>query len=209
MKALRFVGLAVSLFAGAASANIPSRLTVVVFDHAHVPHTVLTSAAHEGQRALRVAGVETDWILCNPVAGCSVPERFIQIKILPHPLPTTPISAYGLASATACTATEHCAASHVFYDRVLRFSDDTGASADLTLAYVMLHEIGHVMGLSHRPGGIMTAAFTSRDLHRASTGWLTFADEDTAALRTIAARSYINADPRHIRLTGWRGDSAE
>jgi hypothetical protein len=209
MKALRFVAFAVSLFASVASANIPNRLTVVIFDHAHVPHTVLTAAAHEGQRAFRSAGVETDWILCNPVAGCSVPERFIQIKILSHPLPTTPISAYGLASATACTATEHCAASHVFYDRVLRFSDDTGSTADLTLAYVMLHEIGHVMGLSHRPGGIMTAAFTAHDLHRAATGWFTFADEDISALRTTVVRSYANSEPRHIHLTGWQGELSE
>ena len=209
MKTLCVVALAVSLFASAASAHIPNRLTVVIFDHAHVPHAVLASAAHEGQRAFRTAGLETDWILCNPVEGCYVPERFIQIKILPHPLPTTPISTYGLASASICTATEHCAASHVFYDRVLRFADDASSAPDLTLAYVMVHEIGHVMGLSHRPGGIMTTSFTHQDLRRAATGWFTFADEDAIELRTVAAHSYSGSESRHIRVVGWRGDLAE
>ncbi len=162
MRALRLAALFVWMLLGAAASTIPNRLTVVVFDYASVPRSVMVSAVQQARRAFRAAGVETEWILCNPVEGCYVPERFVQVKILSRPLRTAPVSAYSLGSTVTCTATEHCAASYVFYNRVLTFSEDASSPHDTSLAYVMVHEIGHLLGLGHRPGGIMTMAFTAR-----------------------------------------------
>jgi len=210
MRALRLAALLVWMLIGAAASTIPNRLTVVIFDYAGVPRTVVLSAAKAGRRAFRAAGVETEWILCNPVEGCYVPERFVQVKILSRPLRTTPVSAYSLGSTITCTATEHCAASYVFYDRILAFADDVSSTNDVALAYVMVHEIGHVLGLGHRPGGIMTAALTAHDLQKAASGWLNFGDDDARAIRAVVAGSQGTREPaRHIKLTGWRGEYAE
>lgn len=210
MRVSRVAALAVLVVAGAAGSNFPSRLTVVVFDYTRVPHERLISAIRASQHAFGAAGVETEWILCNSVEGCYVPERFVQVKILSRALKSTPVSSHALGSTETCTATEHCAASYVFYDRVLSFADAACSPADLTLGYVMAHEIGHLMGLGHRPGGIMTAAFTSHDLHRAATGWLGFAEDDARELRSAVAQSHQASEPpRHIKLLPWRGIAAE
>ena len=209
MSALRVATIAGWLIAGAAASNIQERLTVVIFDYAGVSRKVLLSAANEGRHAFGSAGVETEWILCDPVAGCSVPERFVQVKILSRPLEATPVSPQGLASTRTCTATEHCAASYIFFDRVAAFADDVHSPTDLTLAYVMVHEIGHLMGLGHRPGGIMTASFSSHDLRNAAVGWLCFAKDDARELRSAVRSQMANLPARHIKVPGWRGEVSE
>jgi hypothetical protein len=207
MKALKSAAVAVWMATGAAAVTVPDSLTVVIFDYAGIPRRVLVSAAREGRRAFRAAGVETNWILCGPRQSCYVPERFVQVKILPRALKSTPVSTEGLASTTMCSTTEHCAASYVFYDRVLAFAGDVCSPADVTLGYVMAHEIGHLMGLGHRPGGIMEAGFTARDLHKAAAGWLSFAPEDARDLRAAVARPQRASEPaRHIKLPASQGE---
>jgi hypothetical protein len=195
---------------GAAGVTVPDSLTVVIFDYAGTPRRVLASAAKEARQAFRAAGVETDWILCGAVQGCYVPERFLQVKILPRPIPNTPVSHQGLATTTMCPIADRCAASYVFYDRILTFADNVGSPVDVALGYVMAHEIGHLMGLGHRPGGIMNAGFTSRNLHDAETGWLTFAQEDATELRAAAARSQSASEAaREIKTSARRAGVAE
>jgi hypothetical protein len=210
MRALRFAAMGFWIAVGAVGATLPEKLTVVIFDYAHISPRLVLSAASEGRRAFRTAGVESDWILCNPVEGCYVPERFVQVKILPKPIASTPVSLRGLGATTTCTATEHCSASYVFYNRVLAFADDASSPTDLALGYVMVHEIGHLMGLGHSPRGIMTAAFTSRDLRNAAAGWLCFEGDDARELRAAVERSQKASDTaHHIKLAGWHGEAAE
>jgi len=120
------------------------------------------------------------------------------------------VSSSVLGSTITCGDTEYCAASYIFNDRVLAFADESGSPPDLTLGYVMAHEIGHLMGLGHRPGGIMTAAFSRQDLHRAASGSLTFAPDDARELRQAVAQSQgVGDTPRRIQLAGWRPGLAE
>jgi hypothetical protein len=109
-----------------------------------------------------------------------------------------------------CSTTDRCAASYLFYDRILLFAGEAGAPLDVTLGYAMAHKVGHPMCLGHRPGGIMNAGFTSRDLHKAANGWLTFARDDARDLRAALVRPPRPSEPaRHIKLSGRRGETAE
>lgn len=209
MRALKLAALGAWIVTEAAALTGPDTLTVVVFDYADTPHQFLVSAAKEGRRLFRSAGIETAWIFCSPMEICYVPDRFVEVKILPRAIRSTPVSAHGLAATTTCPASQ-CSESYVFYDRVLAFSEDTSSPPALTLAYVMAHEIGHLMGLGHRPGGVMTKGFTSHDLLRAASGSLSFAEEDARELRAAAELLHMpGAPPRHIKLSASRGAVAE
>jgi hypothetical protein len=197
------------MLAAAARAAVPDSLTVVAFDFA-VSQKLPLSAANEARRAFRAAGVKTEWIVCDARQGCDVPERFVQMKILSQPLPNTPVSLHGLGATATCTVTEYCAASYIFYDRIMTFAATAGSSPDLTLGYAMAHEIGHMLGLGHRPGGIMTASLTSHDLRMAAVGWLSFAQEDARELRAAVSRSQMSGLPeRRIKLVASRGITSE
>jgi hypothetical protein len=177
----------------------------VVFDYAGVPPKVLASAATTGRRAFRTAGVETQWILCSSTQTCYVPERFVKVRILPRPAASTPVSSDGLGSTIICPHSEDCNVSFVFYDRVIGFAEDASSPLDITLGYVMVHEIGHLMGLGHTPGGIMTAGFTAHDLHSAATGWLSFSEDDARALRAAVSRTQRASTPeRPAWVSTWR-----
>jgi hypothetical protein len=210
MRTLRGAAIALWIVLGAGASTPTSSLTVVVFDYARRPRELVVSAAREARRVFRIAGVETEWIFCHPTEGCYVPEKFVQVKILARPVKSMTVSPQVMGSTITCGDTEYCAASYIFCDRVLAFADDNGSAADLTLGYVMAHEIGHLLGLGHRPGGVMTASFSSKDMRKAASGWLTFAHDDALELRHAVAQSQLVSDTaRHIKLAGWRTDAAE
>ncbi len=183
MRALKLAALFAWMLIGAAASPIPARLTVVIFDYANVPRTVPSRGQAGAPRvSAGGSGDRMDPLQSRRRLLCTGALRAGQDPVV-RPLRTTPVSAYSLGSTITCNATEHCAASYVFYNRILTFSDDTSSPQDISLAYVMVHEIGHL----HGPGapsqrGIMTTAFTAHDLHQAASGWFDFADDDAREL---------------------------
>lgn len=205
MRTPKVASIALLTVTWAGALSIPHSLAVVVFDYAGVQPGVLASAATTGRRAFRTAGVETQWILCSSRQSCYLPDRFVKVRILERPAAGAPVSSDSLGSTTICPDIDDCNVSFIFYDRVQDFADDASSPLDLALGYVMVHEIGHLMGLGHTPGGIMTAAFSAHDLHAAATGWLGFAAEDARKLRAAVARSQkASAPEKPTWVSAWR-----
>ena len=188
MKTLKMAAT-VWMVAGTACYPAPQKLTVVVLDYAGAPTPVLASAAREADAAFQAAGVQTDWAVCqvsaDPNRHCLLPppDTFLRVMILPAPAKGAPVSHNGLAYAHECAPTEGCIVAYVFYRQVLAYAQNDGRPVAVTLACVMAHEIGHLMGMEHSSAGIMKAHFDRRDLPDAEIGRLRFSVGDAERLR--------------------------
>ena len=155
-------------------------LTVALYDYSGMPRWELLSAAKEAREALRTAGVETEWILCP---GCVLPASgtYAVVKIVPTRRGIAPQGSEALGLAVPCPAARHCATSWVFYGPIQEFAKSTRQPVDSVLGYVMVHEMGHLMGSGH-PSGIMKAGLGKGDLMDAER-CLRFRADDARMIR--------------------------
>jgi Matrixin len=179
--------------AGAVCYGASNRLEVVVFNGAGAPHWVLAKAAEEARRTFAAAGVETAWTICespdgsNQDCALSPAGTYVQVRIVPEAPQGRLLSRDALGYAAGCPPTEGCFISWVFYHRVLAYADHTDQLDTMTLACVMAHEIGHLMGMGHSLHGIMKAQFSWHDLLDARQARFRFSEDDAKELRAAVA----------------------
>jgi hypothetical protein len=169
------------------------KLTVVIFDYAETPGPTLRAAAETAREAFRMAGVETEWSICrvskNPQEHCALPPAgtYVQAKVVPPALEGGPRTREALGYATKCPAAQRCATSYAFYRPVKTLAESSGREVWVALAFVMAHEVGHLLGMGHSPSGIMKAGLTRRDIQDAAAGRLRFIEGDARMLRAAVA----------------------
>jgi hypothetical protein len=154
-----------SATAAAAESHDQPPVEVRVYDYASVPVDVLDRAQNEVRHLYGRIGVDTTWLQTRPQSPRPENAALEQdvrstdvIVILLNASMTTlmapPADVVGMA---ATTPTAHGHIAYVFYDRLQTDPLQSDASKVAALAFVMAHEIGHLLlpyG-SHSDAGVM------------------------------------------------------
>jgi plasmid stabilization system protein ParE len=183
-------GLSLIVQAGLAGAEeLPLKITISVYNDAHVESEMLVQAEQEVTRIYRKIGVET-WWLPQPVPA-EKPDIVLNIvarATADHP------GAGSKSLGLVPDAKRNRDLAYVFYDRVEEVSHEQvlavarkkvyrWATTAQILGYAMAHEMGHLLGLSHSAIGIMRDGWRWTDLVDAAYGDLTFTPQQASVIR--------------------------
>ena len=177
MKSQTWKATAVLISTASVCLGARDRLTVEVRDHAGLPKDVLSGALDTVGATMHRVGIDTVWSVCPSTHGivdCPeplAPSSGLCVRVIiaarsAHPLAGAPIDQGGFAFSGEVALGQPRA--WVFYPMVQWMAHATSRSTALVLAGVLIHEIGHVLGLKHHSTGIMQPALKPRDLDELS-----------------------------------------
>jgi hypothetical protein len=176
-----------------------AKLTLRVYNYAHVNAVSLASSERVAAEAFENLGVELAWVDCpvpkthsRAYSACQsdVGPIDLVLRILPRHM-AIKLAARGdsLGSAQTCSEREPACELSVFYSRVDDLAVE-GYREDRILGYAIAHEVAHVLlGPGHSEVGIMRGEWTRNDLQRISWGLLLdFTSDQSKQLRYAVLR---------------------
>jgi hypothetical protein len=188
LKSILILIVASSLLAGIAIAQTRQtwdRVTVQVSTNVNVSPTLLKDGQAATTAIFARIHIHLNWPdqRSKNVPASTVPaaEREITVEIVPH----APHSVNDVALAMAMPYTDSGMPILIFYDRLDPLLQGHHAPGATILAYVLAHEIGHVLeGVArHSETGIMRARWTDNDLRQMGNGVLSYTTEDVRLIR--------------------------
>ena len=158
-------------------ANVPAApTTVLVCDRAGASGTDRIEAREVADRILKEAHIQMTWLDNRDCVGPQV-GSYLTIVILPQRPKDMPSSTLAMGRSTLVGSPYPRA--YVFLDRVRRFDGlnravNARSNVGALLGHAITHELGHLLGLSHAPAGIMRAEWGREEWKAAVTGRLLF-----------------------------------
>jgi hypothetical protein len=151
----------------------PLTIDLQMRNDSQVPAHVLEKSRDEVTRIFAGAGLTVRWTETAP--------RFtvhIVPQVLGYARASSPVMGVALRRANSSTA-------QVFFRQVQQFAHAYRIDLSTMLAYVIAHEIGHLLlpGNAHSPTGVMQAGWDKTLVQDAATGSLTFTEAQAARIR--------------------------
>jgi|SRR5580704_723199 hypothetical protein len=176
-----------------------ARLTLRVYNYAHIDAVSLVRSEKVAAEAFENVGIQLVWMDC-PVPKTHSPAYTacqadmglsdLVLRILPRRM-ALKLAARDepLGFAQTCPENEPACELSVFYHRVNELAV-AGYREDRILGYVIAHEVAHILlGPGHSEAGIMRGQWTRYDLQRISWGLLLdFTSDQSKQLRYAVLR---------------------
>jgi len=177
------------------SAEPGLKITLRVYNYAHIPPALLSHAEEEATTIFRQAGVAAAWVDC-PLSGAEL-DRFracqqrmggadFALRILSAAMTQkAPARSEALGFALPCPEDLTGCYADVFYPGVADWARGADISAYQLLGHAMAHEIGHLLlgANSHSRDGIMRPQWNPDDLRVIARASLRFTPEQVERLR--------------------------
>jgi len=167
-------------------------LAVAVHNYAGVPRSVLAPAIEIARRAFHSAGVESQWTLCPP-GNCELTENlrdsapFVELFVMPTLITPPPGASDRRPAGYAMAGPFPHPRAYAFYDVARSAADRTLRPLSLVLGCILIHETGHLFGLTHQRHGAMRSNLDGVDMDNAVRGWA-FSSEERKVLREAIGR---------------------
>ena len=155
-------------------------VTVAIFNYAGASSWVLSQARDTARMALLDVQIESRWVICEPDA-CEheIPAgAYIEVYVMPRLRgPLTDRRDVNVKRATRCRMVSAHPRVYAFYNAARAVAERTTRPIEVVLACIFLHETGHLLGLGHRPHGVMRANLEGDDMDSVAMGRGFSADE--------------------------------
>jgi hypothetical protein len=190
------------------SAEPDPKITLRVYNYAHIGPALLSRSEEETTAIFRQARVETVWVDC-PLSGAEL-ERFpacqqgmgrgdFTLRILSAAMTQkAPARGEALGFALPCPEDLTGCYAEVFYQRITDWASGAEISVHQLLGHAIAHEIGHLLlgPNSHSRDGIMRSQWNLNDLRVIARASLRFTPEQTERLRAACLARMTRMEPR-------------
>ncbi len=180
-----------------AATSIEARLTVLIYDRAHIGSKTLTQAELLASEIFARAGLETRWttgsvfngdallqdFTAGTGEGCARPldSATVTAEILPHAPNGFSLQALGYALPCARRGMQVT----IYADRIETVSGASLACFYRVLGHAIAHEVGHVLlrSCAHDSTGLMKGVWAKDDWQRAAVAILPFTPVQAGRLK--------------------------
>ncbi len=165
--------------------RLPPIVTVRVYNHASLAPEVLVRARDTVARIFHDSGIQVTWL--EPSAA--QPANAVVVRVIVRRNCDGFACGSGVMGATLGDAQAIGRTAYVFKDRVLQTAQMRHQDVTQVLAYVIAHEMGHVLlpRPAHTAQGLMRADWNGDDLRHIAIDALRFTTAQAAQMRAMLA----------------------
>ena len=195
-RAFLFFIVWVAYFSTSAVARTPDpipHVQVSLFDDAHVPLATLAQAQDRASAIFAHAGIEVDWLVCEPAdpkdfapsrTACSDLDwpRHLSVRIISRGRSV----ASDIFGQAFVDESGHGVYSNIYYQNLALSQNHPGISDGEMLGYVVAHEIGHLLLGTNSPShdGLMQAKWSPLVLSDMPRALLVFTSAQSALIHS-------------------------